>query len=250
MPAEAGGGRGLRAVLVATAAGARLTTRAARAACSGRPELFAARRARRPRGGRARGGPARARVRDTADARATAVRRRRLVPLGLVVLARSCARRRRRSSSSAARASSCKVISGDNPDTVAAIARDAGIPVDRRRRREPAGETRARARRATGGRPDLARGQEGVRRGAARLGPVRRHGRRRRQRRARAEGGAPRDRARERRRRWRSSVADVVLVARRLRRRAVHGRARAARSSGTSSAWRSCSSRSRRSRRS
>ena len=94
-----------------------------------------------------------------------------------------------------------KVLSGDSPETVAAIARDAGIPRSPRstlgaaHRRRRAAARRARAR---GDRPHLAGGQAARRRGAARRRPLRRDGRRRRQRRSRAEGVTARDRTGQR----------------------------------------------------
>ena len=136
-----------------------------------------------------------------------------------------------------------KVLSGDRPETVAAIARDAGIDgpaLDASELPDDPDELRRIVlEHAVLGRisPD---GQAARRRGAARRGPLRGDGRRRRQRRAGAEGGAARDRAgngdadgAERRRRR--------ARARRLRGRAGDGRRRAARSCATSSASRSCS---------
>ena len=86
-----------------------------------------------------------------------------------------------------------KIISGDGPATVAAVARAAGIDDRRARddgRRAAAGGLCAAAERARQHRlrARAARAQAPARRGASARRPARRHGRRRRQRRARAQG--------------------------------------------------------------
>jgi hypothetical protein len=95
-----------------------------------------------------------------------------------------------------------KVLSGDNPQTVAAIARDVGIPVrgvsDGSSIPEEAAERRKFALAATRGGPDLPGGQAGDRPGVAQRRPLRGDGRGRRQRRTGAEELAARDRAGQR----------------------------------------------------
>ncbi len=90
------------------------------------------------------------------------------------------------------------VISGDRPETVAAIARDAGIPVaDTLDGRElPAGSGRAAAspRRRVGDRAHLAGRQAAGRGGPGGRRPLRRDGRGRRERRPGSQGLAPRHR--------------------------------------------------------
>ena len=95
-----------------------------------------------------------------------------------------------------------KVLSGDSPQTVAAIARDVGIPVGGVAEgseipEDPAARQRFAIDATVVGRisPE---GQAGDGAGAQGRGPLRRDGRRRRQRRPRAEELAARDRARER----------------------------------------------------
>ena len=138
-------------------------------------------------------------------------------PLGLVVLGEELrAETRETIAFLRAQGIELKVLSGDSPATVAAIARDAGIPVERRRAtaaRLPATLPRcARSSRRRRRRAHLARGQAPRRRGARTGRAARGDGRRRRQRRPGAEGGATWRSRRGPARRWREAVADLVLV--------------------------------------
>ena len=93
-----------------------------------------------------------------------------------------------------------KVISGDDPETVVALARQAGLADDRRRSRAPSSTTLddaalgVVASETTGLRPDHAGAEGAPRRRAARRRPLRGDDRRRRERRPVAQEGEPRDR--------------------------------------------------------
>ena len=124
-----------------------------------------------------------------------------LAPLGLVVLAEELRPDTRETIAFLLEEGiEIRVISGDAPATVAAIAADAGIPL----RGRAGGRPRAAARatpscaswcaRTSDRRAHLARRQAALRGGARRRRIARRDGGRRRQRRARPEGGAPGDR--------------------------------------------------------
>ena len=95
----------------------------------------------------------------------------------------------------------CRVISGDNPVTVGAIARrvrltgdQEPVAMDARELPEDVNGTGPRARERRCARPRAARPEEGHRAGAAHAEPRGGHDRRRRQRRARHQGGRPRHR--------------------------------------------------------
>ena len=166
----AGGG----AVLVAPAL-ERACSSARRRTCSARPSSSrsASLQAVAERGG-ARG-PARRRVRHRRAAASTTTRRRRSAQLlGLVVLGERLRARRARDGRvpPRRRASQSTVLSGDRPETVAAVAADAGIdvgaPVDGRDLPRDAGALRRLVDEHARDRPDLAGGQEARRRGARR----------------------------------------------------------------------------------
>ena len=130
-----------------------------------------------------------------------------------------------------------KVLSGDDPDTVAALAARAGLRRDRARctRAHLDGLDDAELDAVVGAgdrlRPGRARAEGADRRLAAPAGPLRRHGRRRRQRRPRAQGGpgrggdAQRQRRHPRRRRHRPGrrLLAALLPARREGRRIISG---------------------------
>ena len=123
----------------------------------GAPELFPLGDARRRRRAGAARGPARGRVRH--DERLAASELDGLEPLGVAVLAEEL----RPQARDTVRffhdeGVELKVMSGDAPETVGAIARDAGIEGDGRGGRRAARAARPRER----GRPDLTRGQEGA----------------------------------------------------------------------------------------
>ena len=201
-----------------------------------RPRRAGAVPARRPRAaGRVRGGagPPRRRARhhdaDLEHAKPEDGPPPDLHPIGIVVIGEGLRPRRgRRSSTSCAQDVELRVLSGDAPETVP---RSRARPACRRRARRSTGATcptspHALARRCSGPRSSVAsrRRASASRRGAARRGPVRGDDRRRRQRRAGAEGGAARRSRRARGTQMARSVADLVLVRGRLRRRAGHGR--------------------------